>query len=567
VETLTAVRQTREIARRWMLVVAFVLGSPCVLAVAPPDPATIGDGARDVDAFYDHLNFLMPARQDMEPAAVVDVPKAQPASAADSAARAAATSFWVAKIEIAESQVLDQDQLAAMAAQLQQREVTLAELQGLVAKINALYRERNFVTARAVLPAQQIENGVVRIDLIEARIDRVRIVDNRYTRDDYIARRLGVTAGALADVNALQDALLQFNARNDVKLRALLQPGSRPHTTDYVLQATEPDKNRLSLFVDNAGRESIGTERVGVTYSNSSVTGRRDHLSLGGSYADGADTGFITYSMPVGEYGTQAVFGIDYSQIVIVSGELATFNVRGRSTVASAYLSHPLSATARGSLYGLVGVNLKDSKTDFDGIDAFESSVRAFTVGAEFQRIGNGFLLYARPRLNLGVDNFGGDGSFTTFAADAGAIFNVGESHQLALRLGGQLADRQLLPSAEQFQLGGAASVRGYPEGLLIGNQGYFVSAEYRYTGFAANPDSPHAWQPFLFADHGGVFSGAERSTNRAEYLTSIGAGLSYRLATRFTANLQFGYPLSRSASFDGAYTVHFRISYTPFAR
>lgn len=548
-----------------LLSAALLSASPTVVAAPPASAGAIQSGLRDVDAYYQRLDRTM--RQPGKVGApvsgdVIDGPRSETPSDQATPTTPAAGGLRVSRIAVTESHVLSHDQLAALTTPLEQRTVALDELLDLVDRINALYRARNLVTARAKLPPQDVVDGVVRIELIEARIDQVEIVENRFTREGYIARRLDLHEGAFADPNVLEDELLAFNAVNDVQIRALLRPGTKPNTTRYVLQALEPQNQYVSLFADNAGRETIGEERVGLTYTNNSLMGRRDRLSAGASFADGADAGFVVYSTPLTRHGTRVILGFDYSQIVIVSGELATFDVTGRSTIASAFLSHPLKVAPRWSLSGLVGIDFKDSETDFNGIDRFESAVRTFGVGAEYQWFGNGYLVYARPQLSFGVKRFGGDSRFATLDGEAGAIINAGFSHQLALRLRGQLSSSDRLPSAEQFQMGGTSSVRGFPEGLLIGDKGYFVSAEYRYRGFSGG--SAHSVQPFVFADHGGV-SAASGAPERSRYLTSAGLGIACRLFDKVTANVQVGFPIGDRAGFDGDYAVHFQLSYMPF--
>lgn len=543
-----------------------VLLAPGIGGAGPPSAGVVQQQLRDVDAFYEQRGRFMAApaeqaaRTSREP---VEGTESEPSGAEPPAIATGSQRFWVSRIDIPDSQVLNPAALSQLIESLEQRVVALDELQRLVADINALYQERNLVTARAILPAQDIVDGVVRLELIEARVDRIEVIDNRFTRDGYITRRLAVAEGGFADVNELEDALRDFNAVNDVQLSATLRPGSEPHTTSYVLRAAEPDNRHLAVFVDNAGRDTIGRERLGLSYTNNSLSGRRDRLSAGISRADGADAGYLVYNMPLNRFGTRAMLGFDYSQIVIISGELAAFDVKGTSTIASAFLSHPLRVAPRWSLYGLAGLSVKDSSTDFDGVDRFESAVRTASLGTEIQRVGERFMLYARPRLNVGAKRFGGDESFTTLNGDAGAIVNAGISHQFALRLRGQLASEGLLPSAEQFQLGGTATVRGYPEGLLIGDEGYFVSAEYRYAGLAGG--MRHAWQPFLFADHGGVFAEAGQSSDHSRYLTSVGLGVSYQFTDTLTANLQVGFPLSDRTGLDDDYAVHFQLSFMPF--
>ena len=535
------------------------------LSASLPSAGAVQNSAREVEAFYESLDrTASQSHSALSLDELIDETSEAHVSA-HASAPAGEASIWISRIDVPASEIIDAEVLEALTGAYEQREVTLSELNLLVAEINDQYRQRQYITARAYLPQQTVQDGVVAIRLIEARIDDVEITENRFTRDGYIKRRLRLEPGELADVRSLEETLNQFNAAHDVELRALLQPGEQPNTTRYVVQALEPKNHTFSVFADNAGRKTIGKERIGLRYINSSVMGRRDRLSVGGSYAEGAFTGFASYSLPVSKHGTRAIFSADYSEIVIVSGALETFNIRGDSMLLSAFLSQPLWLTPRTSLYGLVGVNAKESSTDFDDVDRFESSLRSASIAADYQMFGDGFMFYVRPQLNAGVDRTFDDRSFTTLNGDAGFIANPGSNHRVALRLSGQVADVDGLPSAEQFQLGGTASVRGYPEGFFIGDQGYYVSAEYRYLGLYQR-FGRHTLEPFFFADHGGVFdSRREQAADRSEYLASMGFGFTHRFSHRISTTLQFGFPMSARSGFDDDYFVHFYINFMPF--
>ena len=69
-------------------------------------------------------------------------------------------------------------------------------------EIDALHQAKGFV-ARAILPPQTIDDGAVQVQLIEGRINQVVIDGNRYTRDGFIQRRLGLGPGDLVDLNAM----------------------------------------------------------------------------------------------------------------------------------------------------------------------------------------------------------------------------------------------------------------------------------------------------------------------------------------------------------------------------
>ena len=92
------------------------------------------------------------------------------------------------------------------------------------------------------------------------------------------------------------------------------------------------------------------------------------------------------------------------------------------------------------------------------------------------------------------------------------------------------------MPSARQFYIGGAYSVRGYKESLLGGDSGYSVGLEY------AVPVSPDKrTNVFTFIDHGEVYGD---SAFEDHILTSCGLGVRTTLAKKINASVTLGLPL-----------------------
>jgi len=181
--------------------------------------------------------------------------------------------------------------------------------------------------ARAVLPPQRVTDGVVTVRLIEARIDALKLRENRSTADAYITRRMAVAQGELVALDRLRDSLVDFNLRNDLSLRAELAPGSSFGTTDIVLIAQEPPRWEATLGVDNAGTESVGEARVALNVVARSLSGYRDRLIAAGMFTEGSRTGSVLFDLPVSRRGTRAGVGFDASEIEIVNGPLAEADV------------------------------------------------------------------------------------------------------------------------------------------------------------------------------------------------------------------------------------------------
>src|SRR6185295_9187692 len=101
----------------------------------------------------------------------------------------------------------------------------------------------------------------------------------------------------------LESDLVRFNRTNDVQLRAELKPGEQFGTTDYLLSLAEPPRQELRAFIDNAGSQSTGEWRSGITYLNRSLFGWRDDLTLSTTPADGLEGYSASYGIPINRWG------------------------------------------------------------------------------------------------------------------------------------------------------------------------------------------------------------------------------------------------------------------------
>jgi hemolysin activation/secretion protein len=107
-----------------------------------------------------------------------------------------------------------------------------------------------------------------------------------------------------------------------------------------------------------------------------------------------------------------------------------------------------------------------------------------------------------------------------------------------------QWADSQLLPS-EQLGVGGYATVRGYEERLVNGDDGWIINNElrtpaYKIGNLLGKADSYDTVQFLVFSDYG-----AARSPEADFDLVSVGGGMRYNVSTHFQFRLDYGVQLT----------------------
>lgn len=248
--------------------------------------------------------------------------KVEQGSQKPDAEQQAAVTFKLEKLELDESTVLEQAELQKLTDEYIGKEVGVKDLYELMNKINKLYLDNGYFTCRAILPAQTIKNGTVKIELIEGKTNAVEVQGNKYTKSKYISKRMSLKQGEVANINKLNDDLLRFNAANDVQLRISLQAGSEPGTTDYVISAYEPQNITWTVYSDNAGSDTSGEYRGGLFFTDRSLTGVRDALTLNTMLSDGTKSFGLGYSRPLGHSGTKLNIQYSTNSVHITDGIL-----------------------------------------------------------------------------------------------------------------------------------------------------------------------------------------------------------------------------------------------------
>ncbi len=492
---------------------------------------------------------------------------------------------YVNKINFTESSIFTEEELNEFAKQIEGQNVFMPRLEQLVTSINKAYAEKGYVTARAFLVPQLVDNGNINIDLVEGKVGNITVSGNRWTKSKYITQRLTQKKGAIFDILQLEKDILNFNRYNEgIKIKGSLYPGTENHSTDIKFEAEETFPFHLTTYFDNAGRKTIGKLRGGLALQSDSLFGYRDRFALGAYASKSSITPFADYSIPVNKYDGRV--GLTYSSSFadITSGDFSMFNIKSRSQNYSLYYSHPLIRKPAFELTGIVSANYKQATTSFDGTDLYTdkiSAAQATLAGKYNSKRGIWYatqsFYHALPLIQKESKYFKYEGSLVRLHDFSHGI--IGQ-----FRTNYQVVPTDVIPYVDQMQAGGISSVRGYSEGLLIGKSGYVISAELIFPiapseiTLDKKNDKPRII-PFIgkwikgavFVDHAGIFPfkgngpGAQ-SVNSNDYLLGGGLGLRISLPGDLTGRLYWGFPMinnnheqvSRGSRF------HFEITLTP---
>ncbi|VAX37314.1 hypothetical protein MNBD_UNCLBAC01-362 [hydrothermal vent metagenome] len=454
----------------------------------------------------------------------------------------------IKSITVTESQILLPESITSITQDYIGKKISIKDLYAIVEQINGLYKVKGVISAKAILPPQSIKDGVIDIQLIEAKVYKINIEGNNSTRFSFIRDRIELTAQDLLDIKKLERNLIRFNSLYDVKLRTALSPGEEVGTTNIDITAQEPPKYSALTFVDNAGREEIGLYRIGGYATHRSVFGLRDAMTIGVVVSEGTRNLFTSYEIPVSTKGTKVGISFDYSNTNLVSGVLQDINVEGDFFNVSIFANHPIITGEKMTVKGLVSFNWKKSTNAFENLFTFEGKVYSLAGGVDGVLFLDKGYVYNRHMLTGSFNDFSnGDRTFLRYNGDLDWQSSWYKNVRLGVKGKLQLASDELIPSSEQFQLGGVSSIRGYPEGMLVGDNGY---------AFMTQISIPVEWmnkipkvknfRSFVFTDFGQIFilvNDAVINQNQ-DFIAGVGGGISYDFWKNLSGKVTLGVPI-----------------------
>ncbi len=366
-----------------------------------------------------------------------------------------------------------------------------------------LQRELGYYLGYAYIPEQEPSAGVVRIAVLEGRLDRVELVWSdglpvrREVVEGFLAR---LRPGSVLRVRDIERVVFLVNDLRGLSTRFEIKAGSQPGTATLVVTPSAEARWAGKVDLDANGSRFLGAERVGGLLSYNSPLGRGDALTLNALSSINGGLGFALagYTLPVGDDGLKV--GASVSLVRYKLGE-ADFplGVNGDAVSLSAYALYPWVRSRNLNLFVLGSIDGKDYSDRRDiGSSVTRKKVDSLTLGTtgDFRdSLLTGGVSTFELNLAAGQVRYpDGKPAGLKDAADYRKLQlgftrlqNLVESRLL---LYGALRAQQAfsnLDTTEQFRVGGPDGVRAFAPGEGTGDSGQILSLELRLL-------PPEAW-------------------------------------------------------------------------
>ena len=439
-------------------------------------------------------------RQQMERDRPVQLPPKQAPSPLPEVLKALpGPSVMVKSIRFAGNTLISSEQLATIVAPYLNKLQSFGQLQEAAAAVARAYRDAGWIV-RAYLPRQDITQGVLTIQIVEALFGAVRLEGPAATRfaPAYLQSLLEAQQkkGEPLKAQALDRALLLADDLPGISVSGNLHEGSGERETDLIISSADKPLFTGDAALDNGGSRSTGKERVNANVNLASALGRAELLSANFTHTEGSDYLRVSGTAPVGWDGWRIGANASTLRYRLITPEFAALDAQGTSDTAGLEASYPLLRSRLKNLYLNVNADHKSFDNQSGGAPTTRYQADTLTLalaGNLFDNFGGGgansaSLSWVNGRLDLtGSPNQAADAASTQadgrynklrYAISRQQAINTDFS--LYAALSGQWADKNL-DSSEKFYLGGASGVRAYPSSEGGGAQGTLANLELRW--------------------------------------------------------------------------------------
>ncbi|MDB9493350.1 ShlB/FhaC/HecB family hemolysin secretion/activation protein [Spirulina major CS-329] len=442
---------------------------------------------------------------------------------------------------------------------------TIGAINRAIAAITAQYVNAGYITSRAVLPAQPLDQGEITILVLEGTLTDVDITGLERLNPEYVRSRVNLGRTTPFNANALEDQLrLLNNDPNIADLNIDLQSSEELGTSRLALDIEESKPWFGSIFTDNYSAESVGSERIGANVGYRNLAGMGDALRLGytRTYSGGYHAWDFGYNIPLNPMNGTLDLRVVLDRHKITLPPFDALNIRGRSQLYDLSFRQPLIRNPREEFALSLGFSRKTGRTFL-----FNDIGTPFGIGAEADgttrtsviRFSQDYLRRdtkgawsGRSQFNLGIDALGitrndgpiPDGHFFSWAGQVARVQQLDRNNRLILQGDFQLTPDNLLAS-ETFSIGGGQTLRGYRQGARSGDNGWRFSAENRFTVARSNVGK-NLFQIAPFFDMGAVWNNPSNPAQiRSDHLLAgLGLGFLWISQPNFTARVDVTLPL-----------------------
>ncbi len=440
--------------------------------------------------------------------------------------------------------------------------------------------------AAVQVPPQTIDGGNVRFDVLLARMTSVQVRGDAGSSEKLLKQYIDrLTNEPVFNIDVAERYLLLARDIPGLDVRLSLRPVTSTTEGRPGDVIGEFNVVRTPVYVD-ANIQNFGSKEVGrfgglLRARFNGITGLGDETTISAfSTADFSEQQVLQVGHEFRVGGEGLRFGGNFTYAWTDPELAGNFDIESETLVAGFYATYPFIRKQSHNLFGTVGFEYINQKTDILGTRTNKDDLSIAYARLDYNAIepgslsGRGGYSAFEPKwgmagsleLRQGLGILGAskgcgpafvrcigetviptraDGDPTAFVVRGQAKLDYRPTPLLAFTLKPRFQySPDALFSYEEISGGNYTTGRGYDPGTIIGDSGYGLQAEVSYGSLI--PDSPDgiAWQPYVYFDLMGVWNKNFPGDPRKIY--SAGGGIRATIGRQASLDVMAVVPLKR---------------------
>jgi hemolysin activation/secretion protein len=467
--------------------------------------------------------------------------------------------FTVSKFEVTGENPLSESETQAVFRYYLGDHYGLEGVQEAASALERKLRNSGFAFYQVNIPPQKLEDGTIKLQLIQLKVNKVEVEGNRYFDNENLARNIPtLKSGETPNTRVLSRAINMADAQPSKSLKLQFLESETGGAINAKLKVEDLKTQFAFASINNTGNDETGQFRLTGGYQFTNLFNRDQNLSL--SYTTSpSDLSAVqqygaSYTIPFYEVGGE--FNLFLARSDVDSGIVAqNLSVSGAGTIALLHYKHTFlqSGPYKQQLDFGIDHKLFENKVGFLGIpidgtgDVLSRPVTLAYIGF-WQGVGKSINFNIAPYVNISGGSNNTDADYDDLRSGATADWSMvryGFGYDQLISadwlfrlnvLGQQSSDR--LITGEQFGIGGIYSVRGFDERTILGDSGAQANFELWLPGF-----SSYEIRPLVFFDYGQVkLNTPLLSEIPSISISSVGAGLRWSIINKLNVVLDVAY-------------------------
>ena len=440
--------------------------------------------------------------------------------------------------------------LAKIVLKYTHKKCTIKKLNQLIKDIEIYYDKLGFKFTKVIVPAQDINNNILFLDIYIPIIGKINIEGNKYYSTKFIKDKFSQKENSYLNYNNMITSLLKLNEYSNLTAKVFLKNNKKTNKTDITLKVQ--DKKPFNSFIkyDNLGTSTTSKNRInlGLSYGNLFLDGDLFGFQNRFSFNPNSTNLLISnYIVPINSFGTKIKLGFIHANYT-ASGNLVDLGIKGDTKIYNIGLLYPWIKNFTTTANFYTGYTQKQLKNYLLNQISSKEIINNYEISFDYILSS----LYATNSFNIKLifgelvgdiikNRVNEENSFKKLTLNMVRNQIINKRSNIIFKFDSQYSKNRL-STAEMYSIGGYGSVRGFLPSVAIGDSGYTASIELINKILSNNIFKIDLG---IFIDYGAVYNN-NIIVGEVPFSDLLGGGIKTQINInkRYSLDIYLSYPL-----------------------